>query len=402
VTGEPQICFVVEDEPAIRRIITYAVHDLNFVTREFDDANNAVRALAEILPRLIFLDVSLKNSDAIDLIRALGNREYRGTVQLVSGKHLALLEEIRSIGARHGLEMLPPLTKPFRPEAIREIVQGYLDQNRKRPEQLNLKQLDAVDAERPAVSLERVLTSSWLEFWYQPKIDLRSNSFAGVECLARARHPEWGVIPAQSFIASAEEGSLLKLSQRVLTVVLRDWDSFYRQGINIRIAVNIPIRALVGLNVAELIRECRPKSEKWPGIIIEITEDQAVADWQSAQEIATQLKIYGVSLSIDDFGAGYSHFARIRQLPFSELKIDKSLVANCAKDAGNRRMCEMAIELAHQFGIPAVAEGIESRDDLHCLKKLGCDLGQGFLFAPALPREDLVVLLRRHAKAQVA
>src|SRR5919108_6581713 len=90
VMHEPQICFVVEDEPAIRRIITYAVHDLNFVTREFDDAGNASRALGEILPGLIFLDVSLKNSDAIDLIRALGSRGYRGTVQLISGKHLTL------------------------------------------------------------------------------------------------------------------------------------------------------------------------------------------------------------------------------------------------------------------------------------------------------------------------
>jgi CheY-like chemotaxis protein len=104
--GAPPICFIVEDEPGIRQVITYSLHDYGIATKEFDNAPAVLSALEHIAPSLCFLDVSLQGSDAIDVIRGLAQHNYRGPVQLMSGKDPALLEEIRRVGERHSLRML--------------------------------------------------------------------------------------------------------------------------------------------------------------------------------------------------------------------------------------------------------------------------------------------------------
>src|SRR4029079_15644459 len=100
-----------------------------------------------------------------------------------------------------------------------------------------------------------------------------------------------------------------------------------------------------------------------------------------ATDMPPQLRIYVISLSIDDFGEGYSSFARLRELPFAELKLDASFVKNCSRDNNNADICQAVIELAHSFGAVAVAEGLENRADVPAIQQMGCDLGQGFTFA---------------------
>jgi EAL domain-containing protein (putative c-di-GMP-specific phosphodiesterase class I) len=114
-----------------------------------------------------------------------------------------------------------------------------------------------------------------------------------------------------------------------------------------------------------------------------------------AQEIADELRVSGIKISIDDFGAGYSSFSSLRELPFAEIKLDTSFVKNCATDATNAAICQTAIDLAHRFGSAAVAEGIESPTDLQALQVMGCDFGQGVLIAPPMPQERFLGLLRQ-------
>ena len=147
--------------------------------------------------------------------------------------------------------------------------------------------------------------------------------------------------------------------------------------------------------VAALVAEYRPQSAAWPGLIVEVTEDQIVRDIALAKDIAAQLRGSGISIAIDDFGAGYSSFSSLRNLPFAELKIDRSFVRNCATDATNAAICQTAIDLAHRFGSAAVAEGVESQADLQALMVMGCDFGQGALIAPPMPKERFLDLLRQ-------
>jgi EAL domain-containing protein (putative c-di-GMP-specific phosphodiesterase class I) len=166
--------------------------------------------------------------------------------------------------------------------------------------------------------------------------------------------------------------------------------------------VNANLKSLVTLNLAALIRENRPKNAAWPGLILEIPEGEVVDDVGLVHEIATQLRIYGITLAIDDFGEGYSSFARLRELPFGELKLDRSFVEGCADDPHNAGICQAIIELAHQFGVSAVAEGLEDAADVRAIREMGCDVGQGYYFARPMPKAKFLALLgdsastRRH------
>jgi EAL domain-containing protein (putative c-di-GMP-specific phosphodiesterase class I) len=172
---------------------------------------------------------------------------------------------------------------------------------------------------------------------------------------------------------------------------------FDQAGFNLHLAINVPVSVMVRLPIPALVDRHRPTSDRWPGIILEVSEDQIVRDMKLAQEIASQLRVSGIKISIDDFGAGYSSFSSLRELPFIELKLDESFVKNCAIDATNAAICQTAIDLAHRFGSAAVAEGIETAADLQALMVMGCDFGQGVLIAPPMPQDRFLELLRQRA-----
>jgi len=240
------------------------------------------------------------------------------------------------------------------------------------------------------LALADVLANDWLELWYQPKVELRTQRLAGAEALARARHPERGVLNPGAFLPNASESDLIALTERVIRTALRDWEDFEYYDMPISIAVNTPVSALLRLPIAEIIRKCRPKAANWPGLILEVTEDEIMHDVSRANEVAAAVNDAGCRLALDDFGAGYSSLGRLRQLPFSELKIDRSYVANCHADRVNAGLCEVIVELGQRFGLKTVAEGIETVHEYHKLQGLGCDVGQGYLFSRPLAKEQFI------------
>ena len=145
-----------------------------------------------------------------------------------------------------------------------------------------------------------------------------------------------------------------------------------------------------------MLREERPRSTRWPGLIIEVTEDEIINDLTIANEVAAELRAHHCTLAIDDFGAGYSSLARLKQLPFSRTQ-DRPLLRHrtATRTGHNAGLCETIVELAHRFGLKTVAEGIETHHESHKLQGVGCDVGQGYLFAKPMPKEQFVSLLRR-------
>ena len=247
---------------------------------------------------------------------------------------------------------------------------------------------------RPRIAIAEALHNRWFEIWYQPKIDLKRKCLAGAEALARIRHPQHGVLLPGSFLPEVDEASVTELAQQALVATLCDWAMFEEAGFNLHLAINVPVGVLPKLPVEALVREFRPQSERWPGLLVEVTEDQIVRDLALSQRIASQLQVSGIKIAIDDFGAGYSSFSSLRQLPFAELKLDRSFVVGCATDATNAAICQTAIDLAHRFGSAAVADGVEAQADLQALMVMGCDFGQGALIAPPMPKERFLELLR--------
>jgi len=252
------------------------------------------------------------------------------------------------------------------------------------------------DESAPAeASLDQALRETWLELWYQPKIDLRLKCLAGAEALARIHHPQHGLMWPDSFLPGVDAENLARLTEHALLTALKDWELFDDEGFNLRLAINLPVDHLRKLPISQLVRENRPQAGHWPGLIVEVNEDQIVQDLKGAQEIALQLKENGIAVAIDDFGAGFSSFASLRDLAFAELKLNDGFVKNCALDSTNAAICQTVIDLAHRFGSVAVAEGIETIADLSALQIMGCEFGQGVLLAPAMPRDRFVSLLKQ-------
>jgi EAL domain-containing protein (putative c-di-GMP-specific phosphodiesterase class I) len=259
----------------------------------------------------------------------------------------------------------------------------------------------------PTGPLEDALRETRLELWYQPKIDIKQRCLAGAEALTRIRDPEQGVLLPGSLLPGVSDDVMAQLTEHALLTVLRDWTIFDEAGFNLRLAINVPVNLLDRLPIAQIVTENRPKAEYWPGLIVEVTEDQIVRDIKRSQQIAAKLRVSGISVAIDDFGAGYSSFSSLRELSFAELKLNDSFVKGCAADPTNAAICQTAIDLAHRFGSAAVAEGIEAVADLQAMQIMGCDLGQGDLIAPPMPMKDFMALLQQRmnkprAKAEPA
>jgi EAL domain-containing protein (putative c-di-GMP-specific phosphodiesterase class I) len=172
-------------------------------------------------------------------------------------------------------------------------------------------------AEKP-VSIDDALRNDWLEIWYQPKIDLKRKCLAGAEALARIRHPQEGVLWPENFLPGADDDALATLTEHALLTTLRNWTSFADAGFNLHLSVNIPASALGKLPIVRLVEENRPQSKHWPGLILEVAEDQIVRDIAQTRKIAAELKAGAITISIDNFGAGYSSFASLRDVPFAE------------------------------------------------------------------------------------
>jgi EAL domain-containing protein (putative c-di-GMP-specific phosphodiesterase class I) len=380
------LCFVVDGDASIRQFLSLVLHGVGIDTEEFADGQTFRAALARRPPDLVFLNIALQSTDAIECVVALGKKGYGGHVQLMSGRGSAVLEHVKSIGQQQRLQMLATLKKPFETSAVLQILQ-----------ELKLGHPPEIASR---INLGEALRSNWIEFWYQPKIDLRRKQLVGAEAFARARHPTHGVLLPSAFMPGAKEAGLIALSELALSKALTAAANFGKLGVNLRMAVNVPVPALVKLDVAAIVQTYRPQFEKWPGLIIDVSEEQIVSDLALANDFTKRLQHLNVRLAIDDFGRGYSSLVRLKNLPFAELKLDRAFVADCGTDKVNAPLCKTVIDLAHNFGSVAVAIGIEKASDALALVSMGCDYGQGFLLGQPMREERFVSLLRQRAGSQ--
>ncbi|MEP7240137.1 MAG: EAL domain-containing protein, partial [Devosia sp.] len=260
--------------------------------------------------------------------------------------------------------------------------------------------IDGVRRTVPArfdASLEAGLDNGWLELWYQPKIDLRSRLVCGAEALIRLRHPVHGVLSPDRFLPAPSDPLYRPLTDFIVERSLKDWVRFASEKMTSRLAINVPASVLQRPDFVSHLRRHLPDDPRFPGLIVEITEDEAISDPDLAREVAVQLKLYNVQVSIDDFGSGYSSLARLKELPFAEVKLDRSFVSGCSQDKTKRAMCEAVVDLARRFNITSVAEGVETTEDLRVLVETGYDIAQGFLFAPPLMSDDFIRMVQSRA-----
>jgi diguanylate cyclase (GGDEF)-like protein len=240
-----------------------------------------------------------------------------------------------------------------------------------------------------AAQLRRALESGEIEVYFQPKVALPDRRVVGVECLARWDHPTHGIIPPLEFVAVAKHtGQLGRLTEVVLKEGLRRARGWLEAGHPIPVSINLSARTLIDptfpTRISELLLDSRVPASL---LTLEITEDGVVGEPDRPMATLNRLSEMGVRLAVDDFGTGYSSLSYLRRLPVDEVKIDRSFVQGMATDAGDLAIVRAVVDLAHHFGLVAVAEGVESERTVNLLEGLGCDIGQGFLFSRPLPFE---------------
>jgi EAL domain-containing protein (putative c-di-GMP-specific phosphodiesterase class I)/CheY-like chemotaxis protein len=377
--------FIVDDEEGICSFVSMTLDSLGLSAQSFQVAGDAVAALEHGHPEIVFLDIALGESDAVEVIRSLGEKHYTGTVQLMSGSKSPLLEDVQRIGAWHGLSMCPPLQKPFRAKDIQRAIASIPS--------FDCPQTSLSVAPATQLDLGEALAHDKLELWYEPKVDLRTKVFAGAEAVMRYRdHSTEQVRAIDRTMQQADRLARHELTKHFLAAVLNDCDELDRTGFSLRATLNVSFDALTRLDIAAIARQNRPRSDKWPGLILGVSEDEVIEDLQLAHEVATQLRIYDITLAINNFGAGFSSFERLRELPFSELTLHPGFAGGCAQDERSAGICKAAIDLAHRFGAAAVATGLEQDEDLRVLQNMGCDAAQGPLFGLPMPKPKLMMV----------
>jgi len=383
---------VLDDEPQIAAIVSKVLEACGFSPHQFTSAAPFLTEVRQAPPDLVVLDLSLGESDAVDVMRHLEAGKYRGKVLLISGRDEATLNEITEIGKKRGLLMLPPLKKPFRPADIKQRFSSNETADGARTK-LRETQPATDTPEKPLLQLVEALQNNWLEVWYQPKFDLKTFSICGAEALIRARHPVYGIINPANLLPPPGDPSYEQLTRLVLECATADWKRFMQQGTALKLSINAPVSVIQAPAFISVIRSLLPNDPKFPGLTVEVTEDELVRDSERAREVASQLKLYNVDLSIDDFGSGYASLSRLNDFPFVEVKIDRSFVSGCASDKIKHGLCQTVVDLAHRFGAKVCAEGVETVEDLYSLIAMHCDAAQGFWLAKPMPAAHFASML---------
>jgi PAS domain S-box-containing protein len=236
--------------------------------------------------------------------------------------------------------------------------------------------------------VQRAIESGSIVPVFQPLVELRTGHLAGFEVLARWQHPTLGLILPEKFISLAEENNLIRdLTEQVLHKALI-WAPALPEPL--ALAINMSPIQLCDFSLPRLIRDAAREAE-FPlrRLIIEVTENALVNNMECARKIAFELKQMGCRLALDDFGTGYSSLAHLQELPFSELKIDRSFVASITEKRESRKIVAAVVDLGSSLGMITVAEGVETQEQADMLLCLGCELGQGWHYGRPVPAERI-------------
>lgn len=238
--------------------------------------------------------------------------------------------------------------------------------------------------------LKRALSQNELELYFQPQVDLHTLKIVGAECLLRWNHPLDGVLFPGPLIEAAESYNMMnELAYWTFEQAFRSMVELDGKGVSLSLSVNISPTQLYD---SKLIPTLKLLSESYgiglSRIELELTEDVALSNSLMAKKQLSQLRALGIEISVDDFGKGYSNLAYIRELDINALKIDKVFVMELTDSDVNRAIIEAARIIGHSKGCEVIAEGIETLEQLHILRDLGINIGQGYLFSRAVPLHE--------------
>ncbi|CAG9931913.1 EAL domain-containing protein [Candidatus Nitrotoga arctica] len=377
---------VLDDESFMLKLLARMLANQGFTSVTLCESGRAALDRVDgvdIRPNLILLDLNMPEMDGIEFVRHLVERNYTGSLILISGEDERMLQTVEKLVQAHKITVLGHIHKPVKPEALSTLLEKWAP-----------SALDSPRTAQKVYGAEEVraaINNGELVNYYQPKVTVATGKVAGVETLVRWRHPVHGIVPPDQFIGVAEANGLIDdLTRVVLTSALAQAKAWQEAGLTLRVAVNVSMDSLTSLDFLDFVTGLTAKIGVPPqDIVLEVTESQLMGDARIPLEILTRLRLKRFRLSIDDFGTGHSSLAQLRDIPFDELKIDQGFVHRAWTVETLRAMYDASLALARQLGMEVVAEGVEDRDDWDLLLRTGCDLAQGTFISRPMLAADL-------------
>ena len=248
-----------------------------------------------------------------------------------------------------------------------------------------------------AIDINNAFNNHEFELYYQPKIDIRTNTLVSAEALGRWHHPKRGNISPIIFIDALEQYNLIdQYTYEAIETVAENINRWSSAGHNLKIAVNISTKTLMNKKFVNEVQTRIKDFSIYRRLVFEITESLFLSDYDHVFDSLTRIRALGIDLSIDDFGTGYSSLSRLKKLPVNELKIDQSFIRDMSDNIDDEIIVKSIIDLAHNLGLSVVAEGVETQEILDKLNSLGCDIAQGYLISRPIPEKEFEILLGKY------
>jgi len=371
------IAYIAGSEAHSRICIAEALLEHGFACRDFTRTSDLLNAFEVHTPHLIVLDVSLQDFDAAEMLRSLQAIRFAGSVIPVGKRDIFTSSKLQEIGRKHRLKMLPCVPKPLRLKSI-EASLDHLEPPGLGPEL--------------CIDVGEAIRNGWTALWYQPKVDLHSLSVCGAEALVRILHPSLGLLPPSCFLPESTDPMMRVLSEFVIKKALSDWMTFMEERRAFEIAINVPMHLLGEPQFMRFFRNHVPIHPRFAGIVVEISEADALRCADSVVHLAAQLRELKIRISVDNLAFVPRFLADAEMFPFFEIKVGRQFVSGCASDKLRRALCRTIVEVARRFGARSVAVGVETRDDLAAVQDIGFDVGQGFFFGRPMPAPELALL----------
>jgi EAL domain-containing protein (putative c-di-GMP-specific phosphodiesterase class I)/FixJ family two-component response regulator len=380
---------LLDDDPFMLRLLVRMLAQLGYT--HVLACDNGQKALREIsgpasAVDLVVLDINMPGMDGVEFIRQLVGCKYAGSVALVSGENSRILQSVEKLLQAHQLVSLGHLQKPVSLEDLKRLLEQLEPRNATRGRRALAAQCYSAETLRVAIAHGDLINH------YQPQVTLTMGEFVGVESLVRWQHCEDGLILPDRFISlAADNGLMPDLTRAVLGSAMKQVKIWSQAGCHVPVAVNVSMDDLTALDFPDVAASLAASAGIDPCMItLEVTEGQVMRQLSTALDVISRLRLKRFRLAIDDFGTGHSSLAQLRDLPFDELKVDRSFVHGASADATLRAICSASLRMAQQLKLHVVAEGVEDQSDWNLLRDLGCDVAQGYFVARPMPAANLM------------